>query len=129
MITGRNKKKGVYMNDAFFTKIVDKGHYKLQYKAFYEQLNDDFTDDQNEYDDLIKRINNYDLVCFTAKVSVIVNGLEFGSDYLGQCVYETPEEFFNGQDDVYLQAMIKTALSEAREKLDLFTTVNPENLK
>lgn len=64
---------------------------------------------------------------FCAKVAVHFRGCEIGADYLGDCVYETPETFINhrglarkSREDgrnygSYFSDMVKEAIREARQ--------------
>lgn len=69
------------------------------------------------------RIDDGEFVLFSAKASVIWNGNEIATDYLGNCIYRTIEEF---RDHIgikkdhpgcgsYFSDMVREVLKEARE--------------
>lgn len=75
-------------------------------------------DESGEITDKIAR-GLYEVFC--AKVSVELDGNEISADYLGQCIYETPEQFKDNLGirrtnyNSYFSGMVKTAISEARQ--------------
>lgn len=66
---------------------------------------------------------------FCAKCAVLLDGREIATDYLGQCIYETPETFRDhigiaalsrkdGRDyGSYFSDMVRQAVAEARDYL------------
>lgn len=61
-------------------------------------------------------------VAFVAKVAVYWKGLEIGADYLGQCIYQSPEEL---RDHIgskgrgsYFSDMVRAAIQESRKTLN-----------
>lgn len=72
--------------------------------------------------------------CFTARVRVLLHGREIGSDYLGNCIYESLDTFMDhkecgkqnrdyaaqgkeGRCGSYFSDMIHNAIAEARTEL------------
>jgi hypothetical protein len=88
-----------------FTVIVDKT---------YEDINprDHFEDD--DMDEIIRKIDNGTYEWFMLRVRVLVEGLELGSAYLGGCLYEDPREVLT---DGTAEDFIAEAMKEARPKV------------
>lgn len=68
-------------------------------------------------------------VAFVAKLAVYLDGREVGADYLGGCIYESPEAF---RDHVgskakgygsYFSDMVREAIKEARQTLAAVPTL------
>lgn len=51
---------------------------------------------------------------FTARVRVLFDGRDIGSDYLGACAYENASDFIGGG---YFRDMVRLAIADARELL------------
>ena len=51
------------------------------------------------------------LVCFCARVRVLLDGRELASDYLGGCWYDSVEAF---RQDPYFYDMVRSAIKDAR---------------
>src|SRR5690348_17201210 len=64
----------------------------------------------------IEGINNGTYTLFCAKVSVIKAGLELASEYLGQCVYADPNDFYK-ETGGYFDAMAAEALDAAKKRI------------
>jgi hypothetical protein len=79
-------------------------------------------------------IDSGKLSCFVARVRVFLGGREVGSDYLGNCVYQSVEDFMDHQEcgkqnrqyaqagetgrcGSYFSDMIHAAIAEARKTL------------
>ena len=79
-------------------------------------------------------------VAFCAKAAVYFRGNEIATDYLGNCIYESPESFMDhrecgkqnreyarqgkdGSCGSYFAGMIRTAIAEARKEIAKFKTV------
>jgi len=102
--------KRYYETIAEFTRdgfdiIVDKT---------YEDLNprDHFEDDN--MDEIIRKIDNGTYEWFMLRVRVLVEGLELGSSYLGGCLYEDPNEVLT---DGVAEDFIAEAMKEAKTKV------------
>lgn len=59
---------------------------------------------------------------FCAKCVVYLDGCEIAADYLGQCIYESPDDFRDhvgarGAYGSYFRDMVETAVSEARDEI------------
>lgn len=55
---------------------------------------------------------------FCAKVTASKCGVELGSDYLGQCIYEDYEDFIECD---YFKDMVDSAINEAKSKIEELT--------
>jgi hypothetical protein len=88
-----------------FDIIVDKT---------YEDINprDHFEDDN--MDEIIRKIDNGTYEWFMLRVRVLVEGLELGSAYLGGCLYEDPRDVLT---DGIAEDFIAEAMKEARPKV------------
>jgi hypothetical protein len=89
----------------------------------------------DETGEVREKLENGDLMAFTARARVIHADLgEIGSDYLGGCIYESPEAFMDhmecakytrklraeGSDAIcgsYFSDMVHEAIREARQSL------------
>lgn len=68
-------------------------------------------------------------VAFVAKVAVYYRGREVAADYLGGCIYESPEDFMDHRGlakgcGSYFSDMVRNAIAEARKVLS-----NPPRLR
>ena len=88
-----------------FTVIVDKT---------YEDINprDHFEDDN--IDEILRKIDNGTYEWFMLRVRVLVEGLELGSAYLGGCLYEDPREVLS---DGTAEDFIAEAMKEAKAQV------------
>jgi len=88
-----------------FTVIVDKT---------YEDFNprDHFEDDN--MDEIIRKIDNGTYEWFMLRVRVLVEGLELGSAYLGGCLYEDAREVLS---DGTAEDFIAEAMKEAKSQV------------
>ena len=64
---------------------------------------------------LLRRIEQGDILWFTAKVSASKLGIELGTEYLGGCCYESVDQFI--QPGGYFTDMVAAAIKEARRTL------------
>jgi len=88
-----------------FTVIVDKT---------YEDFNprDHFEDDN--IDEILRKIDNGTYEWFMLRVRVLVEGLELGSAYLGGCLYEDAREVLS---DGTAEDFIDEAMKEAKAQV------------
>ena len=63
----------------------------------------------------LDRIERGDLAYFIVKVEAFKNGILLGTDYLGGCCYDTPQQFIDHSD--YYGDMVERAVDEARENI------------
>ena len=80
----------------------------------WEDINprDHFEDDN--MDEIIRKIDNGTYEWFMLRVRVLVEGLELGSSYLGGCLYEDPREVLT---DGVAEDFIAEAMKEAKTKV------------
>ena len=105
------------MNDVLETiQLESKNGFNLQFQALIEDLHsaDLFDDSIDDINEICQKIDNYDLVLFTAKVSAFKNGIELASDYLGGNLYSSYEEFINARPG-YIDDMEDIVINEAKE--------------
>ena len=69
-----------------------------------------------DHSSTIKAVNNGEYEYFAARVVAVKNGIELADDYLGGCIYETHEEFYNEKNG-YFADMTKTVITEAKETI------------
>ena len=74
----------------------------------------DFESEEDKQD-ILRRIENGDLVWFFARVQAFKNGIELGSDYLGGCCYKSYAQFVVASD--YYADMVENVVSQARENI------------
>lgn len=98
--------------------VMTKDGFEIHFEA--EEEEGGFLDDYMEPED-VKRVENrlkrgWD-VLFCAKVSAVKAGIELGTDYLGQCIYKTKEEFYTKYKDDYFADMVSNAITEAKQTI------------
>lgn len=83
-----------------------------------------YFDDTGEIE---RQIESGELEAFSVKVSVLMNGAEIATDYLGGCIYRSPAEFMDHKGlashnrktghncGSYFSDMVRTVCSEARD--------------
>ena len=103
--------------DCLHTKVLkteDKeNRLKFRFDAFIE-----YDHDPNELDaETNDKIDRGDLVCFVAKVSAWKAGICLGEDYLGGCIYEDYEDFYENENEDYVCDMIENSRKQALETL------------
>lgn len=74
----------------------------------------------DETGDIAAKIASGELICFLSKVSVLYNGVEIASDYLGANIYDNPHDFRDhfgagGKYGSYFSDMVRNAVEEARK--------------
>ena len=88
-----------------FDIIVDKTYEDMHPRDHFEDDN---------MDEIIRKIDNGTYDWFMLRVRVLVEGLELGSSYLGGCLYEDPREVLT---DGIAEDLIAGAMIEARPKV------------
>ena len=88
-----------------FTVIVDKTYEDMHPRDHFEDDN---------MDEIIRKIDNGTYDWFMLRVRVLVEGLELGSSYLGGCLYADPKEVLT---DGTAEDFICEALKEAKPKV------------
>ena len=71
--------------------------------------NEDGSDDE----ETIGRIRDGTYAWFCAKVTASRAGVVLGTDYLGGCCYDSPQQFWDMGDGYYKSNMIAAAIAEA----------------
>lgn len=67
----------------------------------------------DETGEVADRINRGLFDCFVARIAVQFEGWTIGEDYLGACIYESPQDFIG---DGYFRDMVRIAIDEARKE-------------
>ena len=88
-----------------FDIIVDKTYEDMHPRDHFEDDN---------MDEIIRKIDNGTYEWFMLRVRVLVEGLELGSAYLGGCLYEDPNEVLT---DGIAEDFIAEAMKEAKTKV------------
>ena len=88
-----------------FDIIVDKTYEDMHPRDHFEDDN---------MDEIIRKIDNGTYDWFMLRVRVLVEGLELGSSYLGGCLYEDPREVLT---DGIAEDFIAEAMKEAKTKV------------
>ena len=78
--------------------------------------NDEFYDTKEKKQKLYDQLNRYELVYFIACIKAYKLGVELSSEYLGNCLYESYEEFIDDTND-YIGDMKETVISEAKTRI------------
>ena len=85
----------------------------LDFCEEYAQPDWDMT--ENEKTELLRKIENSELLWFCARVRACKNDIKLATVYLGHCCYVSKEEFM--QKGEYYEDMKEQAVSEAKEVL------------
>ena len=88
-----------------FDIIVDKTYEDMHPRDHFEDDN---------MDEIIRKIDNGTYEWFMLRVRVLVEGLELGSSYLGGCLYEDPREVLT---DGVAEDFIAEAMTEAKSQV------------
>ena len=88
-----------------FDIVVDKTYEDMHPRDHFEDDN---------MDEIIRKIDNGTYEWFMLRVRVLVEGLELGSAYLGGCLYEDPREVLT---DGVAEDFIAEAMKEAKTKV------------
>ena len=88
-----------------FDIVVDKTYEDMHPRDHFEDDN---------MDEIIRKIDNGTYDWFMLRVRVLVEGLELGSSYLGGCLYEDPNEVLT---DGVAEDFIDEAMKEAKTKV------------
>ena len=88
-----------------FDIVVDKTYEDMHPRDHFEDDN---------MDEIIRKIDNGTYDWFMLRVRVLVEGLELGSSYLGGCLYEDPNEVLT---DGIAEDFIAEAMKEAKTKV------------
>lgn len=85
---------------------------KLTFEEEPLPLEDTFDNDIDNIQQLYHDIDSGDLVYFCAVMKAYINGVEFGWDSLGACLYKSFDEFVN-EEDGYFPDMKECAMEYA----------------
>lgn len=98
--------------------------FDIVFSVTYEDNEPDW-DFENEEDkqDLLRRIEQGDLVWFVARVGAFKNGVLLGTDYLGGCCYDSYMQFV--EEKGYYADMVTAAVNEARQTIAKLTEGEP----
>ncbi len=110
------------MNIIIYQNEIEKGQYTIVFKAFYEDYEADPLLTEEENNRIIEQLNRGEYQCFTAKVEILVNGIEMGNNFLWQCL-GNPKEFFEEKDG-YFSDMVRESLNHIRHTLRELKKVN-----
>ena len=88
-----------------FDIVVDKTYEDMHPRDHFEDDN---------MDEIIRKIDNGTYEWFMLRVRVLVEGLELGSSYLGGCLYEDPREVLT---DGVAEDFIAEAMKEAKSQV------------
>jgi len=91
--------------DIFFTALPE-----------HSAIADHFDNEHFNIPDMEEKVNNYELVWFTAQVTAEVDGKELASEYLGGCMYSSYEKFYS-EKSCYFEDMQNTVLEEAKKEI------------
>lgn len=106
------------MRDYFPIATQERDGFKIIVDRTYEDisLRDCFDDSCFDIADMERKVNNGDLEWFMLRVRVLLDGHEFGSHYLGGCLYD-----WNKIEDVMTDGTaedcIYEALNEAKQEV------------
>lgn len=112
-------------------------HFTVIADAMEEDFPDFSWDDTGE---TREKVESGEWLCFVARVRVLLHGREIGTDYLGNCIYESLDKFMDhkecgkqnrewakqgkqGRCGSYFSDMIHHAIAEARKELQAVHSV------
>ncbi len=93
--------------------IETKSGYSIRFEALPEYEPDHSFCSGIYLEDLLHRIATGQLVQFCAKVSAHREGIELAAAYLGNCIYESVEEFYTTLKGDYFDDLAAEAIEEA----------------
>ena len=103
-------------------------HWQFETKNFrvvFESLPEyDLDLSWDETGETQEKLISGEYVAFVARVAVYYDGTCVGEDYLGQCIYEDPEQFMDhkgmnqAKHGSYFSDMVSIAIANAREYLN-----------
>jgi hypothetical protein len=98
--------------------------FDIVFSVTYEDSQPDWDfETEEDKQDLLRRIENGDLVWFIARVQAYKNGVLLGTDYLGGCCYDSYMQFVKDSD--YYADMVENAVSNARQTIAKLTEGEP----
>lgn len=101
--------------------IKTVGKFDIYFEALPEDIPvSDLFSEQEDIDEAVEKIESGEWVYFCAHVVAKVNDIELGDDYLGGCIYESEEGFYETKDG-YFDNMASQAINEAKETLQELT--------
>ena len=101
------------------THVTTKEGFHIHFEAEpeHESLKGLFPDDTPEQiAELSAKIDRGEYVYFCAKVSAHKYGLELGTAYLGGCIYDSYEQFYEAKSD-YFEDLVAEAITEAKDTI------------
>jgi len=111
-----NKKEKV---DIMKTILTVEG-FEIKFEALeeYTPIEDmlSFEECGCDHSSTIRDVKNGKCEYFAARVTASKNGIELSEDYLGGCIYETHEDFYNEKNG-YFADMTSTVVEEAKETI------------
>lgn len=99
----------IFTQDVFSTK-----RFTVRFEALPEYDLDLSWDENGE---TAAALDVGEAVAFCAKVSVILDGYEIACNYLGQCIYNSFEEFTTKYKHDYFADMLRETIREARAEI------------
>jgi hypothetical protein len=115
MFTDLNN-RGNTMSDYTVIKTINHPTLKnaeVELAWTYEDTSIAGSFDDDDVKDLERQVDQGDLCWFIARVRILINDKEFGSAYLGGCLYESPGRAFEEGMNGSLEDMINIATTEA----------------
>lgn len=99
-------------------KEIDQSPFTVQYAWQFEstQLELVFDPTEEGWDELVENLENGTWTHMVAKVAVLYDGQEIGTEYLGSVVCPNPEQWFEKDENGAVADMVETAMDEARNE-------------
>lgn len=101
-----------WMHNHFLTRCTETG-LSFIFKAYPECH---LPDIENQAE-IMERIESGDAVYFLACVEARKAGVVLATTYLGECIYESFEQFYENLEEDYIAGMIQEAKKEALETI------------
>ena len=99
---------------AMYQKDIEKDGYVIRFQALVEDT--PYEEEDEAYQaDIRQRINDGEIEYFCAKVTFIMDDVEYAVDYLGGCCYDSYEQFI--EDDDYFGCMCDRVMEESFKKI------------
>ena len=110
----------IFMEKSGYTVVheyeLDQFTVEYAYAPDTTQLELLFDPEEDYYQELVENLESGFWEHFIARVRVLYDGREMGAEYLGSVVAEDPAAWFGEDTDGQVDAMLQTALDEARQE-------------
>jgi hypothetical protein len=107
------------MTVIWHTHEIEQDGFTVRFEAVMgdEFGRGDIDQTEEQYQEMIVKLDNFELYWFDVRVSAHKCGIELAEEHLGSCCYTSYEEFY-AEDDGYWGCMKDTVLKAAKEQIE-----------